>query len=1087
MEKIKKVILLGSGALKIGEAGEFDYSGSQALKALKEEKIFTILVNPNIATVQTTKELADKIYFLPVNLYFLEKIIAKERPDGILFSFGGQTALNSALELEEKNIFKKYNLKVLGTPIKSIKITEDRELFKEALEKINVNVPKSKAANNLKEAIKIAKEIGYPVIVRSGYSLGGQGSGIAFSQEELESIVKTALFYSPQVLIEEYLEGWKEIEYEVVRDREDNTLVVCNMENLDPMGVHTGESIVVAPSQTLSDEEYHFLRNISIKVIKELGIIGECNIQFALNPNRKDNEIDYRVIEVNARLSRSSALASKATGYPLAFIACKLSLGYLLKDLQNKVTRITCAFFEPALDYVVVKIPRWDFEKFKFKDPHPLFKIGTSMQSIGEAMGIGRNFEEAFQKALRMVNSSLNGITDSLYELKKKYPDVFNNKTYSKNEILNLIKTPNPDRIFVIVEALKRGINPETISEISHIDKWFIYKIKNIVEIEKEIKKSKKLTKDLLLKAKSFGFSDRQIAHLKNKKESQIEKLRKKYNIFPKINLIDTLAAEYPAKTNYSYLTYKDPVNLNIRKKESKKKKIIVLGSGVYRIGSSVEFDWCAVECVKTLKRLNYETIFVNNNPETVSTDYDISDKLYFEELSLEVIKSIYEIEKPEGVIVSMGGQEANNLVTKLSKNKIKILGTPPSSINIAEDRHLFSRLLQKFNIAQPKWQEFSNIFKIKKFAQEIGYPILIRPSYVLSGTAMNVALDEKELENYLKKATLISKDHPVVISKFITGAKEIEVDGVAKNGDLKIEIISEHIENAGVHSGDATIVIPPQKLYIETINKIKKITKKIVKELKISGPFNIQFLAKENEIMVIECNLRASRSFPFVSKITGINLGKLATLAILGKKVKKYPTPLDLDWVGVKAPQFSFFRIKGADPVLKVEMSSTGEVGCFGENINEAYLKSIIATGIKLPKKSVLLSLGGKRNKIELLEEAKSLFLLGYKIYATYHTAQFLRENNIKVQTLYKIHENKEPNIKTFLEKKKIDLVINITDSLFKKETEDDYIIRRLAIDCNIPLLTDLKATKLFIRSLKKLKSKEIKLQVKAQDEYFK
>lgn len=1087
MEKIKKVILLGSGALKIGEAGEFDYSGSQALKALKEEKIFTILVNPNIATVQTTKELADKIYFLPVNLYFLEKIIAKERPDGILFSFGGQTALNSALELEEKNIFKKYNLKVLGTPIKSIKITEDRELFKEALEKINVNVPKSKAANNLKEAIKIAKEIGYPVIVRSGYSLGGQGSGIAFSQEELESIVKTALFYSPQVLIEEYLEGWKEIEYEVVRDREDNTLVVCNMENLDPMGVHTGESIVVAPSQTLSDEEYHFLRNISIKVIKELGIIGECNIQFALNPNRKDNEIDYRVIEVNARLSRSSALASKATGYPLAFIACKLSLGYLLKDLQNKVTRITCAFFEPALDYVVVKIPRWDFEKFKFKDPHPLFKIGTSMQSIGEAMGIGRNFEEAFQKALRMVNSSLNGITDSLYELKKKYPDVFNNKTYSKNEILNLIKTPNPDRIFVIVEALKRGINPEMISEISHIDKWFIYKIKNIVEIEKEIKKSKKLTKDLLLKAKSFGFSDRQIAHLKNKKESQIEKLRKKYNIFPKINLIDTLAAEYPAKTNYLYLTYKDPVNLNIRKKESKKKKIIVLGSGVYRIGSSVEFDWCAVECVKTLKRLNYETIFVNNNPETVSTDYDISDKLYFEELSLEVIKSIYEIEKPEGVIVSMGGQEANNLVTKLSKNKIKILGTPPSSINIAEDRHLFSRLLQKFNIAQPKWQEFSNIFKIKKFAQEIGYPILIRPSYVLSGTAMNVALDEKELENYLKKATLISKDHPVVISKFITGAKEIEVDGVAKNGDLKIEIISEHIENAGVHSGDATIVVPPQKLYIETINKIKKITKKIVKELKISGPFNIQFLAKENEIMVIECNLRASRSFPFVSKITGINLGKLATLAILGKKVKKYPTPLDLDWVGVKAPQFSFFRIKGADPVLKVEMSSTGEVGCFGENINEAYLKSIIATGIKLPKKSVLLSLGGKRNKIELLEEAKSLFLLGYKIYATYHTAQFLRENNIKVQTLYKIHENKEPNIKTFLEKKKIDLVINITDSLFKKETEDDYIIRRLAIDCNIPLLTDLKATKLFIRSLKKLKSKEIKLQVKSQDEYFK
>jgi carbamoyl-phosphate synthase large subunit len=1087
MEKIKKVILLGSGALKIGEAGEFDYSGSQALKALREEKIFTILVNPNIATVQTTKELADKIYFLPVNLYFLEKIIAKERPDGILFSFGGQTALNSALELEEKNIFKKYNLKVLGTPIKSIKITEDRELFKEALEKINVNVPKSKAANNLKEAIKIAKEIGYPVIVRSGYSLGGQGSGIAFSQEELESIVKTALFYSPQVLIEEYLEGWKEIEYEVVRDREDNTIIVCNMENLDPMGVHTGESIVVAPSQTLSDEEYHFLRNISIKVIKELGIIGECNIQFALNPNRKDNEIDYRVIEVNARLSRSSALASKATGYPLAFIACKLSLGYLLKDLQNKVTRITCAFFEPALDYVVVKIPRWDFEKFKFKDPHPLFKIGTSMQSIGEAMGIGRNFEEAFQKALRMVNSSLNGITDSLYELKKKYPDVFNNKTYSKNEILNLIKTPNPDRIFVIVEALKKGINAETISEISHIDKWFIYKIKNIVEIEKEIKKSKKLTKDLLLKAKSFGFSDRQIAHLKNKKESQIEKLRKKYNIFPKINLIDTLAAEYPAKTNYLYLTYKDPVNLNIKKKESKKKKIIVLGSGVYRIGSSVEFDWCAVECVKTLKRLNYETIFVNNNPETVSTDYDISDKLYFEELSLEVIKSIYEIEKPEGVIVSMGGQEANNLVTKLSKNKIKILGTPPSSINIAEDRHLFSRLLQKFNIAQPKWQEFSNIFKIKRFAQEIGYPILIRPSYVLSGTAMNVALDEKELENYLKKATLISKDHPVVISKFITGAKEIEVDGVAKNGDLKIEIISEHIENAGVHSGDATIVVPPQKLYIETINKIKKITKKIVKELKISGPFNIQFLAKENEIMVIECNLRASRSFPFVSKITGINLGKLATLAILGKKVKKYPTPLDLDWVGVKAPQFSFFRIKGADPVLKVEMSSTGEVGCFGENINEAYLKSIIATGIKLPKKSVLLSLGGKRNKIELLEEAKSLFLLGYKIYATYHTAQFLRENNIKVQTLYKIHENKEPNIKTFLEKKKIDLVINITDSLFKKETEDDYIIRRLAIDCNIPLLTDLKATKLFIRSLKKLKNKEIKLQVKAQDEYFK
>ncbi len=1075
MPNLKKVILLGSGALKIGEAGEFDYSGSQALKSLKEEGIKTVLVNPNIATIQTSKGLADKIYFLPVSAEFVEKIILKEKPDGILLSFGGQTALNCGLELEKFLVEEK--IKILGTPIESIKVTEDRDLFKQKLKEIEVKTARSRAVDSLEEAIRAGEKIGYPVLIRSGFSLGGQGSGVANNSSQLEKIAKTSLLHSPQILIEEYLKGWKEIEYEVVRDIEGNTITVCNMENMDPMGVHTGESIVVAPSQTLSNKEYHVLREIALKTINHLKIVGECNIQYALNPNSA--EVDYRVIEVNARLSRSSALASKATGYPLAFVACKLGLGYKLRELKNKVTQATCAFFEPALDYLVVKIPRWDLEKFSKTS----FEIGSSMKSVGEVMAIGRNFEEAFQKANRMIGLDQNGLVSSSNRLKQKYPGT-NFKIHEEGlqKIINLIRTPNSHRVLAIVEGLKRGISPQEINKISHIDEWFIYKIKNITDSMKIIADSPRLDKESLAKAKSLGFSDKQIAVLRKGKETEIENLRKEYKVLPKANQIDTLAAEYPAETNYLYLTYKDKEE---PKEAKENKKIIILGSGVYRIGSSVEFDWCAVSCALTLKKLGYQTIIINNNPETVSTDYDICDKLYFEELSFETVKSIYEKEKPLGIIVAMGGQESNNLAVKLSQAGLKVLGTDPADINRAEDRYEFSQLLQNLKISQPEWKQLTEIEEIKKFTEEVGYPVLIRPSYVLSGSAMNVALNEKDLENYLQEATYISQDHPIVVSKFITGAKEIEADAVAYKGEIKATVIGEHVENAGVHSGDATIVVPPQKIYIETINKIKEIVSSIARSLNISGPFNIQFLAKDNEVKVIECNLRASRSFPFSSKITGINLIELATYAILGQQILKQPIPLDLDWVGVKAPQFSFFRIKGADPILKVEMASTGEAGCFGENVYEAYLKSIISTGFKLPKESILLSLGGEKNKIRFLEQALMLAELGYKIYATHSTSKFLKQKGIASEKLYKIHEQNEPNIKTFLEEKKIDLVINITDRFFKKEIEDDYMIRRGAIDCNTPLLTDLKASKLFVLALSKLKRGEISLEIKSEQEY--
>ena len=1085
--KMKKVILLGSGALKIGEAGEFDYSGSQALKALKEEKIETVLVNPNIATIQTSEGFSNKTYFLPVNADFVEKVIEKERPDGILLSFGGQTALNCGLELHNRKVLQKFKVKILGSPIESIQASEDRKEFKERLKKIDVSTAISGVASTLKEALKVAKKIGYPVLVRSGYSLGGQGSDLAYNKSQLENIAKIALMHSSQILIEEYLEGWKEIEYEVVRDCDDNIITVCNMENMDPMGVHTGESIVVAPSQTLSNKDYNKLREISIKVVRNLKIVGECNIQFALNP--KSSDVDYRVIEVNARLSRSSALASKATGYPLAFIACKLSLGYRLSEIKNKVTKATSAFFEPALDYVVVKIPRWDLDKFEGAS----LKIGSSMQSVGEVMAIGRNFEEAFQKSNRMVGIDQNRLLASFKRAKKKYGNGnFNTTEKDIKKIISMIKSPSPYRVLAIVEALKRGIDTREISNLCNIDIWFIEKIKNIVDLMKEISSSKNLDRNFLKKIKAFGFSDKQIAILCKKEEVEIRKIRKEYGILPKVNKIDTLAAEYPAKTNYSYLTYKDfvkkkDVSSSNKKAKKKNKKIIILGSGVYRIGSSVEFDWCAVSCALFLRKKGYETIVINNNPETVSTDYDICDKLYFDELSFESVKEIYDIENPFGIIVSMGGQEANNLALRLSRAGMNILGTSAENINNAENRYKFSKMLQEINISQPAWKQLANVKDVYDFAKKAGYPVLIRPSYVLSGSAMNVALNERDLKKYLGKATYISPEHPVVISKFITGAKEIEVDAVAQNGNVKVAIISEHIENAGVHSGDATIVIPPQKIYIRTINKIKKTTGLIAKALNITGPFNIQFLAKENEIKVIECNLRVSRSFPFVSKISGIDLIKIATDVILGNNVLNYPIPLDLDFVGMKAPQFSFFRIKGADPILKVEMMSTGEVGCFGDDIYEAYLKSIISTGFKLPKKSILLTIGGEKNKIEFLEDAFILANLGYKIYATHHTCDFLRGHNIKVQKLYKIHEEEEPNVKTFLESRKIDLVVNITDRFFKKEIKDDYFIRRCSIDCNTPLLTDMKASKLFVKALKRLKEGKINLTVKARNDYFK
>jgi len=1059
----KKVLILGSGALKIGQAGEFDYSGSQAIKALKEEKIKTILVNPNIATVQTSQEFTDIIYFLPVIPRFVEKIIAKEKPEGILLGFGGQTALNCGLALEKTGVFKKYKVKVLGTPIAAINQTESRKLFAQHLSKIGLKTPKSAAAKNPKKCLEIAKEIGFPVICRGGYSLGGQGSNVASNEMQLKKIATRLFSLTPEVLVEEYLDGWKEIEYEVVRDQADNCITVCNMENIDPMGIHTGESIVVAPSQTLNNKEYYRLRELALKVIRHFKIVGECNVQFALNPQNGD----YRIIEVNARLSRSSALASKVTGYPLAFVAAKLALGYRLDELKNNITKKTSAFFEPALDYLAIKLPRWDFEKFGL----PASKIGSEMQSVGEVMALGRNFPETLQKACRMLNQGYEGVINP--KLEKN----------SLKEIKKHLKTPNSIRIFYISAALLKGISVEKISKLTKFDPWFIYEIKKITDFYLKLK-GKNLSLAFLRQAKILGFSDKQIAEVLKISPKKATALRKKEKIFPVVKQIDTLAAEYPAKTNYLYTTYQGETDdLSFEKK----RQILVLASGPYCIGSSVEFDWCAVNTVLTLRKEGWQTILLNCNPETVSTDYDITDKLYFEELSLEKILDLYQKENITGVIVSVGGQIPNNLALPLARAGIKILGTSPKNVDQAEDRQKFSQLLGKLEINQPVWKELKNPAQALNFAQKIGFPVIARPSYVLSGKAMFVAYNKQLLKNYLKN--LDGNQQKIVISKFIENAKEIEADFVAKNGKILLCAVSEHIENAGVHSGDASIVFPPQRLYLETIRKIKKACQEIANSLKITGPANIQFLAKDNQIMVIECNLRASRTFPFISKMTNHNLIEIATKAILGKKTPANNQThfLDADFVGVKVPQFSFSRLKEVDPVLRVEMASTGEVACLGEDVEEAYLKAFLATDQKLPKKTVLLSLGGEENKIKFLDEARLLSQIGLKIFATRKTAEFLIKNQIPAKILYKIHEIKEPNIATFLAKKKLDLVININDQGYQPKDiiEDDYKIRRLTVDFGIPLITNLQAAKIFVQALFQKKEKE--LLIKSYSEYLK
>lgn len=1048
-----KILVLGSGALKIGQAGEFDYSGSQAIKALKEEGHTVILINPNIATIQTSEKFADKVFFLPIEPHFIEQVIVAEKPSGILLSFGGQTALNAGLDLERNKILQKYNVKVLGTPTAAIEKTEDRELFIKSLNQINAKTAKSFAVKNLNSAKSAAIKIGYPVMIRSAYSLGGQDSGVAHDEKELTEIATRSLSKVGQILVEEYLKGWKEIEYEVVRDKNDNCITVCNMENFDPMGIHTGESIVVAPSQTLNNFEYHGLREVALKVIRHLGIVGECNIQYALNPNPKTTELDYRIIEVNARLSRSSALASKATGYPLAYVAAKLALGKSLTEIKNSVTKKTIACFEPALDYLIVKIPRWDLDKFSKSDK----VLGSSMQSVGEVMAIGRKFEEALQKAVRMLDIGY----ESVRERGLGYTD------YAK---------PTPTRLFKITNAIARGESTKTISQKTGIDQFFLDKIKNITTLQAELA-SKPLTKDLLLRAKKYGESDANIAKLTKKSPEEIKKMRILENLHPAAKQIDTLAAEYPAQTNYLYLSYNGDSDDLTPSPKQKSPKVIILGSGPYRIGSSVEFDWCSVTSSQTAKANGFSPIVINCNPETVSTDFDMADKLYFEELSAETIEEIYKKENPTGIIVSMGGQRPNNLTPELVKLNLKILGTSPISIDTAEDRNKFSKLCDKLDISQPPWASLKDTKSALSFADSIGYPVLVRPSYVLSGAAMNVAFNDQDLELYLKEASSVSKDQPVVISKYFQNAKELEVDAVADKGTILCQAISEHVENAGVHSGDSTIVLPAQKLYVQTVKKVKETAAKIAKSLEITGPFNIQFLAQDNEIMVIECNLRASRSLPFVSKVLGTNYVKIATEAILGKNPasaqdKKLPT----NYVGVKAPQFSFSRIKGADPILRVEMSSTGEVACFGDDIHEAFLKSIIATGTALPKKSVFISLAGDENKAKFLASAKILNTIGLKIYATIGTSAYLNKNGVKAEMLYKIYEKKKPNVLDVLNTKKVDLVINIIDPYFKKEFDDDYQIRRTTIDFGIPLITNLQTAELFASSLGQKKIEDLK-----------
>jgi carbamoyl-phosphate synthase large subunit len=1069
-KSISKVIVLGSGALKIGEAGEFDYSGSQALKALREEGIKTVLINPNIATVQTSEGIADIIYFLPVTPYFVEKVLEKEKPDGILLAFGGQTALNCGIALYKSGALAKHNVRVLGTPVQAIMDTEDRDLFIKKLDEINVKTIQSFAVTRTDAAIKAAADLGYPVIIRAAYTLGGQGSGFCNNEDELRRMAEKAFSYAPQILVEKSLKGWKEVEYEVVRDCYDNCITVCNMENFDPLGIHTGESIVVAPSQTLTNSEYHSLRQLAIKIIRHIGIVGECNIQYALDPISED----YRVIEVNARLSRSSALASKATGYPLAFVAAKLSLGYGLHEIKNSITKTTSAFFEPALDYIVCKIPRWDMNKFIGVSK----QIGSSMKSVGEVMAIGRTFEEAIQKGLRMIGQGMHGFVS--------------NRDLEFNDIEKELAEPTDMRIFVIAEAFANGWSIEKIHSATKIDPWFLHKLKHIYDLNQELEKLDKLEqlpKDLLRSAKVMGFSDFQIARSiikghenMHKALLDVRKLRKELGIVPVVKQIDTLAAEYPAMTNYLYLTYSGTTN--DVKYLGDHKSVIVLGSGAYRIGSSVEFDWCSVNALYAINKEGYRSVMINYNPETVSTDYDICDRLYFDELSFERVMDIIELENPHGVIVSMGGQIPNNLAMRLNDQHVPILGTSALSIDNAEDRHKFSMMCDMLKIDQPRWRELTSLEETYDFVDEVGFPVLIRPSYVLSGAAMNVVSNKEEMEHYLKLATKVSKQYPVVVSEFIEQAKEIELDAVASKGELIAYAISEHVEFAGVHSGDATIVFPAQKIYFETMRRIKRISRLIAKELNITGPFNIQFLAKDNDIKVIECNLRASRSFPFVSKVLKVNFIELATQVILGKQVEKpRKSAFDLDCIGIKAPQFSFSRLLKADPILGVDMASTGEVGCIGENFYEAILKSMLSVGYTYPKKNILLSTGPMRSKVELVNSCKLLIEKGYNLFGTRGTAQFLEMNGISCTMLHWPDEDKKPNTLDYLKNRMIDLVINIPKDLTKSELSNDYLIRRSAVDYNIPLITNARLASAFLTALCKLSLEDIS--IKSWDEY--
>lgn len=1069
---IKKVLLLGSGALKIGEAGEFDYSGSQALKALREEGVSTVLINPNIATVQTSEGVADQIYFLPVQPYFVERVIQKERPDGILLSFGGQTALNCGVELYKSGVLEKYGVKVLGTPVEAIMNTEDRELFVERLDEIGVKTIKSEACEDIQAARKAAREVGYPVIIRAAYALGGLGSGFADNEEELNRICEKAFSFSPQVLVEKSLKGWKEIEYEVVRDQYDNCITVCNMENFDPLGIHTGESIVIAPSQTLTNSEYHKLRALAIKIIRHIGIVGECNVQYAFDPKSED----YRVIEVNARLSRSSALASKATGYPLAFVAAKLGMGYGLFELKNSVTKTTSAFFEPALDYVVCKIPRWDLSKFRGVDK----ELGSSMKSVGEVMAIGRNFEEAIQKGLRMIGQGMHGFVE--------------NKELEIPDIDTALREPTDKRVFVISKAMHRGYTIDQIHDLTKIDKWFLYKLKHIIDIDEEMKKQNinTLSNDLLRTAKVYGFTDFQIARAvglekeignMHKALLIVRDRRKNAGILPVVKQIDTLAAEYPAQTNYLYLTYSG-VASDITFSNDKR-SVIVLGSGAYRIGSSVEFDWCGVQALNTIRKQGYRSIMINYNPETVSTDYDMCDRLYFDELTFERVMDIIDLESPHGVIVSTGGQIPNNLAVYLDQERVPILGTQAKDIDNAEDRAKFSSMLSRNGINQPEWSALTSMDDIDKFIARVGFPVLVRPSYVLSGAAMNVCSNEEELKRFLQLAANVSEDHPVVVSKFIEHAKEIDFDGVANNGDILAYAISEHIEFAGVHSGDATLQLPPQKLYVETVRRIKRVSRKIAAELHISGPFNIQYMARDNDILVIECNLRASRSFPFVSKVLKLNFIELATKVMLGVPVEKPSKSLfDLDYVGIKASQFSFNRLQKADPVLGVDMSSTGEVGCLGDDTNSALLKSMLSVGMRIPKKNILLSTGGAKQKADMLDAARLLQSKGYTLYATPGTSKYLTENGVQNTLVHwPSEEGQQPQALDMLHEHKIDLVVNIPKDLTQRELTNGYKIRRASIDLNVTLVTNSRLASAFISAFCALKPAD--LEIKSWAEY--